>query len=411
MAMTMRVRTLLLLIGGVVALAAVLPSPAQADERRPVVIGHRGASGYLPEHTLEAYALAIELGADYIEPDLVMTRDGHLITRHEPNIANTTDVRDHPEFASRRRVAVVDGFPEEGWFASDFTLAEIRTLRAVQAFRERPQEANGLFRVPTFAEVIDFAKRKSAEKGRVIGLYPETKHPTYHRNLGLPLEPALVRALQPAGWDRRDAPVFIQSFEQQNLRTLRGMTRIRLVQLVDANDVKPDGTLDFTPPYDRPYDWTVSGDPALLARRFDYFTTDPGLREISTYADVIAPWKRYIVSTEATDLNGDGAIGDENGDGAVNEADRSLLPPTDLIARAHAAGLLVHTWAFRNEAQRLPADYLGNPVKEYDQFYALGIDGVFTDFADTAIAARAVFDVTRDPAAARCLVDRRDCKR
>jgi glycerophosphoryl diester phosphodiesterase len=394
----------------VLGLAAI---PALADSRReseraPIVIGHRGASGYLPEHTLEAYALAIELGADYVEPDLVMTADGHLIARHEPNMINTTDAKDRPEFASRKRIAVVDGVEEEGWFASDFTLAEIKTLRAVQAFGERPQQLNGQFEIPTLEEVIALVKRKAREKGRVIGIYPETKHPTYHQSIGLPLEPKLVRLLRAAGWDRRDAPVFIQSFEQSNLKALRAMTRVRLVQLVDANDVNPDGTLDFSPPFDRPYDWTVSDDPGLRARLFSFFATDEGLKEIRTYADGIGPWKRYIVSTAAVDLNGDGVIGDENGDGRIDEADRRLLPPTDLIDRAHQHGLFVHTWTFRNEQRRLPSDYQGSPVNEYLQFYALGIDGVFSDFPDSAFAARIVFKISRNPDFARCLTGNRD---
>lgn len=373
----------------------LVAAPAHAEPRHddrpsPIVIGHSGAAGYLPEHTLEGYALAIELGADYVEPDLVMTRDGHLIARHEPNIANTTDVSTRPQFASRRRTAVVDGAVDEGWFVSDFTLAEIKTLRAVQAFPDRPQQFNGLFRVPTLEEIIDLVQRKSREKGRTIGIYPETKHPTYHRSLGLPLEPKLLEVLRAAGWDRRDAPVFIQSFEQSNLRMLRRMTSVRLIQLVDANDVNPDGTLDYTAPFDRPYDWTVSGNPVLRARLFSFFVTDEGLHEIRTYADGIGPWKRYIVSTRAGDP------------GKPGESGRVLLPPTDLIARAHRHGLLVHTWTFRNEQSRLPADYAGNPVNEYLQFYALGIDGVFSDFADTAVASRVLFELATDPDFAGC---------
>jgi len=394
---------------GMFALLAVglVPTPGGSDsfgprENKPLVIGHRGTHGYLPAHTIEGYALAVELGADYVEPDLVMTRDGHLIARHEPNLIATTDVKDLPEFAGRKRQAVIDGFPEEGWFASDFTLAEIKRLGAVQDFGERPQQFNGKFEIPTLEEIIDLVKRKSKEKGRVIGIYPETKHPTYHQSIGLPLEGALVEALKRAGWNRREAPVFIQSFEQANLKALRKMTPVRLVQLVDANDVNPDGTLDFTAPFDRPYDWTVSKDPKLRARLFSFFVTDEGLREIRTYADGIGPWKRYIVSTAAADLNGDGKIGDENGDGKVDEADRKLLSPTDLIRRAHRLGLLVHTWTFRNEPRRLPSDYHGNPVNEYLQLYGLGIDGVFTDFTDTAVAARVLHRLAQDPEFASC---------
>ena len=399
------------LVMSLIGLAAVAGATSEAladtrheEARRPIVIGHRGASGYLPEHTLEAYALAIELGADYIEPDLVMTKDGHLIARHEPNLIATTDVKDRPEFAGYKRTAIVDGFSEEGFFASDFTLREIKALRAIQALGERPQQFNGKFEIPTFEEVIKLAKRKSHEKSRTIRVYPETKHPTYHQSLGLALEPKLVDALKHAGWSRRDAPVFIQSFEQSNLKALRKMTPVRLVQLLDANEVNPDGSLDFTAPFDRPYDWTASNDATLKARTFGFFVTDAGLTEIKTYADGIGPWKRYIVSTVAADLNQDGTIGDENGDGRIDESDRKLLAPSELIRRAHAHGLLIHTWTFRNEQRRLASDYSGNPLNEYLQFYELGIDGVFADFPDSAFAARVLFEVANDTDAAHCLV-------
>ncbi len=364
----------------------------QAKSTRPLVIGHRGAAGYLPEHTLEGYALAIEMGADYIEPDLVSTKDGHLIARHEPNIVNTTDVALRPEFAARRRIAVVDGAPEEGFFAGDFTLAEIKTLRAKQAFGERPQQFNAQFTVPTLDEVIALVKRKSLEKGRTIGIYPETKHPSYHQALGLPLEGKLLNALSRAGWNRADAPVFIQSFEQGNLKALSKLTKVRLIQLVDANDVNADGSLDFTAPFDRPYDWTASGKPELLARTFGYLTTDAGLQEVASYAYGIGPWKRYIVSTVATP--------DGTGPG---EAKLELAPAGDLIERAHKAGLKVHTWTFRNEQRRLASNYAGNPINEYVQFYKLGIDGVFSDFSDTAVAARNLYELETNPAFANCL--------
>ena len=376
------------------AILALCPAYSSArddsDFREPLVIGHRGAHGYLPAHTLEGYALAIELGADFIEPDLVATRDGHLIASHEPNLVATTDVASRPDFASRRRTVVIDGVPDTGFFASDFSLAEIKQLRRVQDFADRPQQFNGQFEVPTLEEIIALVKRKSEEKKRTIGIYPETKHPTYHKSIGLPLERRLVQALAEAGWNRRDAPVFIQSFEQGSLVELRKLTPIRLIQLVDANDVNPDGSLDFTAPFDRPFDWTASGDPLLLARTFGFFVTDAGLREIKGYADGIGPWKRYIVSSTAAGLPGPG------------EASRKLLPAGDLIERAHKVGLLVHTWTFRNEQKRLVSDYQGNPVNEYLQFYRLGIDGLFSDFADTAVAARVLFRFERDPDAGRC---------
>ena len=394
------------------ALAATsLPSLAHEDSHhrpqrfekphRPLVIGHRGASGYLPEHTLEGYALAIELGADFIEPDLVATKDGHLIARHEPNIINTTDVATRDEFKSRKRVVKLDGVDEEGFFASDFTLAEIKTLRAKQAFGERPQQFNGKFEIPTFDEVIHLAKRKGREVGRVVGVYPETKHPTYHQALGLPLEQRLLDVLTRHGWNYREAPVFIQSFEQANLKALRRMTRVKLVQLVDADDVDAKGKLTYAAPFDRPYDWTASGNPALLARTFGYFATDAGLKDIASYADAIGPWKRYIVSTLVTTPPGTGP----------GDAARILAAPTDLIERAHEAGLLVHTWTFRNEQRRLARDYGGDPVQEYLQFYELGIDAVFSDFPDTAVAARVLHRLRADADYAACLTreDRSAC--
>jgi glycerophosphoryl diester phosphodiesterase len=374
-------------------------------EPSPLVIGHRGASGYLPEHTLESYALAIELGADYVEPDLVATKDGHLIARHEPNLIATTNVSALPQFAARKRTVMVDGVPDTGFFASDFTLAEIRQLRAVQAFGDREQGLNGQFGIPTLEEVIALVKRKSEEKGRRIGIYPETKHPTYHQGIGLALEDRLLAVLQKAGWNHRHAPVFIQSFETANLRYLRSRTSVRLVQLVDANDLNPDGSLDFTKPYDKPYDWVVSGRAGL----FKDLLTPAGLAEVRTYADGVGPWKYYLIPSACTLVNG--ACSDVNGDGAVNEADRKLLPATDVIANAHKLGLVVHPYTFRNEQRRLATDHAGNPVNEYLRFFEAGVDGVFSDFADTAVAARVTWKLKQDPSYARCLVSGRRCDR
>ncbi|MBS0452379.1 MAG: glycerophosphodiester phosphodiesterase [Proteobacteria bacterium] len=395
--------------------AATLPATAHEDDRgarrradnAPLVIGHRGgASGYLPEHTLEAYALGIELGADYIEPDLVATKDGQLIARHEPNLIDTTNVKSLPQFASRRKTAMVDGVAVDGFFASDFTLAEIKQLRAVQSFPERDQSFNGKFQIPTLAEVIELAKRKSREEGRRIGIYPETKHPTYHQALGLPLEDRLLRALDAAGWNNRNAPVFIQSFETANLRYLRTKTSVRLVQLVDANDVKPDGTMDLTAPYDKPYDWVVSNRGGTFAD----LLTPAGLQEVRGYADGIGPWKPYLIPSACKSVQ-NGACVDVTGDGAVDERDRVLLPATAVIANAHRAGLLVHPYTFRSEQKRLTGTFEGNAVNEYLAFYEAGVDGLFSDFADTAVAARAMFLLKHDPDYARCLVNSRRCER
>lgn len=394
----------LALLVGAVALATPVPAQAtgyagNAPNRVPLVIGHRGASGYLPEHTLASYALAIELGADYIEPDLVATKDGHLIARHEPNITSTTNVKDLPQFANRKRKMVVDGVEEEGWFASDFTLAEIKQLRAIQPAGERDQGFNGRYKIPTLDEVIELAKRKGAEEGRVIGVYPETKHPTYHRNLHLALEDRLLHVLQRHGWNHRSAPVFIQSFEQANLKYLRSRTSVRLVQLIDADDVAPDGTITYAAPFDRPYDWAVSG----RTGTFGDLLTPAGLAEVRTYADGIGPWKPYLISSACVTIAA-GKCADVNGDGLVNDADRKLLPASRVVANAHALGLLVHPFTFRNEQRRLASDYKGNPLNEYLAFYELGVDGLFSDFTDTAVTARALYVLKRDPEAAKCLV-------
>src|SRR3990167_9545158 len=231
----------------------------------PLVIGHRGASGYLPDHTLEGYKRAIELGADFIEPDLVATKDGVLVARHEPNITGTTDVAQRPEFAARKTKKVVDGVQEEGWFASDFTLAELKTLRAIQPLAERDQSHNGQYQIPTLEEVLDLAKSEGTRLGRSIGVYPETKPPTYHVHLGLQLEDRLLAVLAKYGYTSKTSPVIVQSFEVSNLKYLRSKTQVRLVQLVDADDVKPDGSMSLVAPYVKPYDFAVAGDTRTFA--------------------------------------------------------------------------------------------------------------------------------------------------
>ena len=393
------------MLAAVVALAALMAPIADAKkgkhkrhgpkkEQSPLVIGHRGASGFVPEHTLQSYRLAIKLGADYIEPDLVATKDGVLIARHEPIIGDSdptttgdsTNVGDHPEFAGRETTRMLDGVSTTGFWASDFTLAEIKTLGARQTRGGRPTEFNGKFKVPTLQEVIDLAKRESRKRHRRIGIYPETKHPTFHQTLDppLPLEGRLVNVLKRNGLNRRNAPVFIQSFEQANLKQLNSMTPVRLVQLVDANDTDEHGNPTYAPPFDRPYDWTVSGNPTLQARTFGFFATDAGLDEIKTYADGIGPWKVYIVPTTG---GGGGLVFPQEDPTTTPPLDPD--PPTDLIQRAHDRGLLVHTWTFRDDA--FPTGYPGGPVEEYLAMYRLGIDGVFSDFPDTAFAAREIF--------------------
>ncbi|MGW4463069.1 glycerophosphodiester phosphodiesterase [Micromonospora sp. NPDC004704] len=336
----------------------------QADKSRdakPLVIAHRGASGYRPEHTLESYRLAIRLGADFIEPDLVSTRDGVLVARHENEISGTTNVADHPEFAGRKATKTIDGIAVTGWFTEDFTLAELKTLRAKERLPQvRPTNTafDGTLEIPTLQEVIDLAKSESRRVGRTIGIYPETKHPTYFQSIGLALEEPLVRVLKRNGLTSRKDAVFIQSFETANLRKLSKLTDVRLAQLLDATG--------------RPYDFTVAGDP----RTYQDLVKPENLKWISTYADGIGATKNLIVPRDA------------NG---------KLLAPTNVVRDAHRVGLDVHAWTFRAENQFLPTDFRlgadpnarGDITSEYELFFSLGLDGVFSDHPDTAVAARA----------------------
>jgi glycerophosphoryl diester phosphodiesterase len=378
---------------GMMALAVIAgcssmaPLPPQTlVGQKPLVIAHRGASGYLPENTLESYQRAIDLGADAIEPDLISTRDGVLIASHYPNLAINTDVASRPEFASRKRENwPVDGELQSGWFAHDFTLAEIKTLGVVATDPERPQQYNGKFRIVTLQEVIDLAMAESKRLGRPIAIYPETKNPTYHRDLALPLEDKLISAIQSAGWNSKTSPVFVQSFEPGSLKEMRAKgLKVRMVQLIDADgyDFKTGG-LTYAPPFNRPYDWEKSGDQRL----FSEMVTPAGLAEIKTYADGIGPWKPYIVPVKGQ-LDDAGNLKDLNGDGKIDLRDAVTGRPTSLIDDAHRAGLFVHAFTFRNESRYLAHSYLGDPNAEYLQFFQLGVDGVFSEFPDTAIAAR-----------------------
>ncbi|MBD1215503.1 MAG: glycerophosphodiester phosphodiesterase, partial [Dolichospermum circinale Clear-D4] len=281
----------------------------------PIIIAHRGASGYRPEHTLASYELAIDLGADYIEPDLVMTKDGILIARHENEISETTDIVDHPEFAYLRTTKIIDSEIKTGWFTEDLTIAEIKTLRAKERIPEiRPQNAiyNGMFTIPTFTEIIDLVKDKSEKVGRNIGIYPETKHPSYFQEIGLPLEAALLSNLQDI-----DLPVFIQSFAVSNLKELSQKTDLPLVQLI--NDIG------------KPYDFVINND----QRTYRDLLTPKGLQEIAEYAQAIGVHKNLLIPR---DIHG------------------KLLSATSLIIDAHAANLQVHAWTFRNEDFFLPLD-------------------------------------------------------
>ena len=294
----------------------------------PLIIGHRGAAGHRPEHTLAGYRLGAEMGADYIEPDLVATKDGVLVARHENEIGSTTDAA--TKFPDRKRTRTIDGTSITGWFSEDFTLSELKTLRARERLEFRSHGWDGQFEVPTFDEVVQLAQQLGVELGRPIGVYPETKHPTYFRTIGLPLEDRLLAALDRRGWNTADAPVFIQSFET-NLRDIRPKTTIKLIQLIERN-----------------------------------VPTDEELRTITSYADGIGPNTRLVIPAAP---------------------DSTLLPPNDLVARAHAAGLLVHVWTLRSEPVFLSRSYLGDPGAEFRQFRDLQVDGMFTDFPDAAARA------------------------
>ena len=358
------------------------------DGKQPLVVAHRGASGYLPEETMEAYSRAVELGADVIEMDLLITKDGVLVARHDPNLAISTDVASHPEFAARKKTMKVDGETQTGWFIQDFTLAEVKTLGGISTDAERPQQFNGKFKVATFQEILDFQKLKTRETGRAIAIYPETKNPTWFRDMGLPLEDKLIAMINAAGLNSKTAPIYVQSFEPGSLKYMKSKgLNTKLIQLIDGDGIDmKTGAMTYAIPVDRPYEWAKAGD----ARTFSAMVTPAGLAEIKTYADGIGPWKRYIISIKGT-MGADGKPVDVNKDGKINDADATSITPTTLVADAHKAGLFVHPFTFRNENRRLPIDYAGDPKNEYLAYYRLGVDGVFTDFTDTAIAARTTY--------------------
>jgi len=361
--------TLILLFAGIMAGPSFADRGRGDDDRghgrhdnaKPLVIGHRGASGYRPEHTLASYELAARMGADYVEPDLVSTKDGVLVARHENEISGTTDVSAKPEFADRKATKTIDGSAVTGWFTEDFTLAELRTLRAKErlpAVRQRNTIYDGRYEVPTLQEVIGLTRRLSRELGRKIGIYPETKHPTYFRSIGLALEPPLVATLRRNDLNTAGARVFVQSFETGNLKALGRVLRVPLVQLLDA-------------PGRQPFDLVGTSNTTTYAD----MATARGLRRIAKYADGVGPSKGYIVPRDA--------------------AGKSLAPTT-FVPDAHAAGLQVHPYTFRDENQFLPLELrssadpnaYGNAFAEYEQFFELGVDGLFTDNPDTAVAAR-----------------------
>jgi glycerophosphoryl diester phosphodiesterase len=354
-----------------------LNNPGPEWPPSPAVTGHRGASALRPEHTLASYQKAIDDGADIVEPDLVSTRDGVLVARHENEISGTTNVADVAAFAGRKATKTIDGLPVTGWFTEDFTLAELKTLRARERIpANRPANAgyNDQFEVPTLQEVITLVQQQSKLKNKVIGIYPETKHPSYFKSINLPLEKRLVDVLTANGYRGRNAAVFIQSFEVANLKEIRGMTEIRLVQLIDNpnNPPAPNGV-----PRNAPYDFIAAGN----KRSYADLVTPAGLKEIASYADVVSPYKEVIIARDAR-----------------NE----MAPATSFVADAHAAGLKVHTWTLRPENPFLPPSLRSAPAESLTQrgdsateitaYLKAGIDGFFTD--DPAVGRAAVSKFT-----------------
>lgn len=322
----------------------------------PIIIAHRGASGERPEHTIASYTLAIEQGADFIEPDLVLTKDGVLVARHENEISETTNVAAHPEYADRKTSKTIDGEKKTGWFTEDFTLAELKTLRAKERLpqlRKDNTAFDGQFEIPTFEEIIALAQAKSKETGRVIGIYPETKHPSYFASIGLPHEAPLLAMLEKHGYTEKADPLFIQSFEVENLKALRGKTKLRLIQLMDEKGS----------PADRP------------DLSYPQMATAEGLVAVAQYADGIGPNKAMVIPRTML-----GKLGE----------------PTALVRDAHAAGLAVYPWTFRRENYFLPLGQRsglnpaghGDLVAEIRAFLDAGVDGFFSD--NTAEAVEAV---------------------
>lgn len=331
----------------------------------PTIIGHRGASGYRPEHTFGSYQLALDLGADIVEAgDLVPTKDGHLVCRHEPEIGGTTDVADHKEFADRKTTKVLDGVSTTGWFTEDFTLAELKTLRAIERIpANRPHNTlyNGRWEIPTFEEVLKWQDEQTRRRGKQVWIYPETKHPTYFRKLGLGLEERVAKLLHKHGKDRKHSPVILQSFEPSSIQRLNKLVDNPLVVLLSAANT-------------RPWDFVEAGDPRTVAD----LITRTGLREIAGYAQGIGPTLDLVIPKDA------------NG---------NLTTPTTLVKDAHAVGLLLHPYTMRNENPFLPANFrkgtdadaYGDVFGAFRTYFATGIDGVFTDNADTGVLAREDF--------------------
>lgn len=412
------------------------------DGKPPLVIGHRGVPGLMPEETEASYELAADLGTDALEEDLHLTKDCVLVARHNPWLSDNTNIAEvaktNATIAARKRTVpgvlvkgkwtqpsvggpadyltdlidptdpksvlkalIVDGDDHTNdWSITDFTMAELKTWIAgttYDAANERPKQFNGKFPIISFQDIIDIAKAKSKETGRSIAVYPETKNPTWNNAQAIangcgapgsrPLEDALIKIIKDNGLNAKDAPIIVQSFEPGSLKYMRSHgLQTRQVQLIDGNgvDFKTGKVLLNNIANSRPFDWTVAGD----SRTFDAMLTPAGLAEIKTYADGIGPWKPYIVPYKISPWT------DSNADGTPYKGSTpaaSTQDATSVIADAHKVGLFVHVFTFRNENKYLAADYHGDPSLEYLKFFRLGVDGVFTDFTHTGVSARAAY--------------------
>lgn len=345
--LTRRSPALTLALAGVLSSCASLPQNELSNSDRVLVIAHRGASGYRPEHTRAAYELAAEMGADFIEPDLVITQDGVLIVRHENEISETTDVAQ--KFPERQKTKTINGREIRGWFSEDFTLSEIKTLRAVERTQTRDQSFNGKYEVLTFQEVLALAKELSQKHKRTIGVYPETKYPSYFKSLGFKIEDALLNDLGKLGFDHADSPVFIQSFELTILKNLKKRTQLPLIFLIGA-------------PGEQPGDHHHSGNQGTYRDYLSFW----GFLKLRQTVYGIGPHKSMILR--------------EN-------KDKNALEPTALMKLANYTGLKVHAYTFRSDKDQLHSFYQGQPEREYLEFCKLGVDGVFTDFPDHAVQA------------------------
>ena len=419
---------------------------ATLDGTAALVIGHRGLPGLYPEESLPSYQAAADAGADSLEEDLHLTKDCVLVARHNPWLSDNTNIaavaQSNPQVAARKRTTpgvlvnvsyslatyggpaqylsdrtdpadpksvlkslVVDGEDHTGdWSISDFTAAELKQWiggTTYDASNERPAELNGKVAILTMQEIIDIAKAKSAATGRTITVYPEAKNPYWNNAQAIangcgsgnhPFEDAIVKLIKDNGLNTKTAPIFVQSFDPASLKYMRSAgLDARMVQLVDGNDVnyqtgemiyRTDDAYTFVD--GRPYSWTIAGD----GRYFGEMLTPAGLAEIKTYADGIGPWKPQVMALKISpfkSLNPDGTphVG--------SLAEVNSATPTSVIADAHKAGLFVHVYTFRNEQKYLAGLYNGDPAAEYMTFFRAGVDGVFTDFANTAVAARSAY--------------------